>query len=274
MSSFAEAKFVILPVPYEATTSYGQGTKAGPAAILKALDQVEEFNHEFQFDAWRKDGIYIQKALSVANTKRLPVNQIKTGIQKILSKGKIPIMLGGEHSIAMPAVEIAKKHYPKLTVLQIDSHADLRSKYMGDKDSHATVMRKILDICPAVQVGIRNISEEGYQFAKESGQLKKIHFAEKKLNIRKVLRQLSRDVYITFDVDALDSAEMPSTGTPEPGGFYYRQVLELIKAVAKKKNIVGMDVVELMPIKGLHAPDFLVAKLIYQAICYISYFSK
>ncbi len=271
-SDWDRAKFVVLPVPYEYTTSYVKGTKKGPKAIIEASKHLERFDEEIGFKACKKAGIYTENTLKLNGLSEGAVQDLvgkSTG--KILQTKKIPILLGGEHSISIASVKACKKIYNNLSVLQIDAHGDLRNSYKGTKYSHACVMRRILEICPAVQVGIRNISEEEYLFAKRTGQLKKIHFASKfnRASIKKILKQLSKDVYVTIDIDGLDPSIVPATGTPEPGGLGWYQVLDLLKAVAKEKKVVGFDLVELSPVKGLHAADFIAAKLTYKMIGYI-----
>jgi agmatinase len=259
------AHFLILPVPHEATTSYGKGTKRGPSAILKALSYVEEFDEELQVE--------IRPGIEYMIGK--PVKRADSGarIARILADGKIPILLGGEHSITPYAVQACRDHYNDLSVLQLDAHADLRDSYKGKKDSHACVMRRVLEICPAVQVGVRSISKAEWDFAKQSGQIKKIHFINgaknsPHLNVGNIVNSLSKNVYITVDVDVFDPSVIPATGTPEPGGLLWREVLEILKAVCSAKKVVGFDVVELSPRKGDIASDFTVAKLIYKMMAY------
>ena len=256
------AKFVVVPVPYEGTVSYGKGTSKGPDAILKASMYIEDYDIELDREIYRV-GIHVTNPVKA-------IKEVKSHIKKILDDKKIPVMLGGEHSITPFAVAACKEKYKDLSVLQFDAHADLKDSYQGSKNSHACVMRRVLEICPAVQIGIRSMDMSEAKFAKESGQISKIHLAEKLELAELVTSQLSKDVYITFDVDALDPSIMPATGTPEPGGLDYYGVLDIFKAVAREKNIVGFDLVELAPIKGLNHPDFTAAKLIYKLMGYIA----
>jgi len=256
------AKFVVVPVPYEETVSYGKGTSKGPDAILKASMYIEDYDIELDSEPYRV-GIHVAKPVKA-------VKEIRSQIKKIIDDKKIPVMLGGEHSITPPAVAACREKYKDLSVLQFDAHADLKNLYQGSKNSHACVMRRVLEICPAVQVGIRSMDINEAKFAKESGQISRIHLAEKLELAEIVTSQLSKNVYITFDVDVLDPSIMPSTGTPEPGGLDYYSVLDIFKEVAREKNIVGFDFVELAPIKGLNHPDFTTAKLIYKLMGYIA----
>lgn len=253
--------FTILPVPHEATTSYGKGTKNGPAALLKALPKVEEFDEELKIEV--RPG----KEYSVA--RPIALKSCAKQVAKILEQGRTPIVLGGEHSITSAAVKACAQKFKDLSVLQFDAHADLRDKYYGRKDSHACAMRRVLEICPAVQVGIRSISKEEYDWAEQSGQLKKMHFARKIEMVDKIEAQLSQNVYITIDVDVFDPSIIPSTGTPEPGGMLWYEVLDILKGVCATKNVVGFDVVELSPKKGDIVSDFTAARLVHKVMGYV-----
>jgi agmatinase len=260
-ADYKGSTFVIVPVPYEATTTYGKGTKNGPAAILKASQQVEEFDEELGYETYAKAKIHTLKPVSVPS--------LQSRVTSLLNDKKTPVILGGEHSITPVAVKAFAKEYKKLSVLQLDAHADLRNSYVGSKNNHACVMRRVLEICPAVQVGIRNISKEGHTFAKKTGQLKKIHWAEHLEATEQITTQLSENVYISFDLDAFDPAIM-STGTPEPGGLLWYEAMDILKAVCREKNVVGFDVTELLPRKGDISSDFTAAKLVYKIMGYIS----
>ena len=261
-AQYKTSKFVVVPCPHEKSVSYGKGTKHGPQAILDASFNVENFDEELKFETYRKSGIHTLKPCSV--------NRLPLAVKNIIKDKKIPIILGGEHSLTPEAVRVVAEHYPKLSVLQFDAHADLRDAYHGSKKSHACAMRRVLEFCPVVQVGIRNISADEYEFANRSGQIRKIHFAEHLDLVEKVISQLGEYVYITFDVDAFDPSVMPSTGTPEPGGFFWYEVLDIMREVCKFKKVLAADFVELAPIKGFSAPDFTVAKLIYRLMGYLS----
>jgi agmatinase len=252
-------RFAIIPCPHEATTSYGHGTKRGPAAILKAAEQVELFDEELGRETVKPGWYKAEKAVKVASLE-----------SRVTSLDKIPIVLGGEHSITPQVVKALTKKHKDLSVLQLDAHADLRDSYRGSKNSHACAMRRVLEICPAVQVGIRSISAEEWEWAKNNGQLNKIHFAEKIEETAKIEMQLSKNVYLTIDVDVFDPSVIPATGTPEPGGLFWYEILDILRGVCLTKNIVGLDLVELAPRPGDHASDFTIAKLLYKLIGYIS----
>lgn len=248
-----QAEVVILPVPFEATTSYGQGTKNGPQAIIEASKQVELYDPGL--------GDEIQELVKIATAQGVEQRESITQRASRFTD-KFLISLGGEHSITPELVKPFKQKYPNLSVLQIDAHTDMRDEWEGSKFSHACAMRRVEEQgIEVVAVGIRNTAKEEQRYLKKDN-----IFWGDEFEIKKVLDKLSSDVYLTFDVDGLDISIMPATGTPEPGGLNYRQALEIIKAVATGKNLVAADFVELAPIKGIPAYDFLVAKLIYSLI--------
>ena len=258
---YKSSKFVIVPCPHEVSTSYGKGTKNGPQAILDASYYVENFDEEIKAETY-KTGIHTLDPVA------LP--KLRATTAQIIKDKKIPIILGGEHSLSIEGVKGALDNNPRVSVLQFDAHADLRDTYEGSENSHACAMKRILEVCPAVQVGIRNISLEEYKFAEDTGQINKIHFASNIPPSEQIIAGLSEYVYITFDVDAFDAAIMPSTGTPEPGGMSWYEVLEILREVCCQKKIIAADFVELSPIEGLTAPNFTVAKLIYKLMGYLT----
>ena len=259
---YERSKYVVIPCPHEATTSYGKGTGKGPAAILRASQEVEWFDEELGYEPYLKGWVY--------TLSPLPVIRLPFTVNKIISDKKIPVILGGEHSITPYAVKAAAEKFKNISVLQLDAHADLRDVYEGKKNSHACAARRVLEICPAVQVGIRSISAEEWEWAKLSGQIDRIHWAGKLELVEKIENQLSKNVYITIDVDVFDPAVVPATGTPEPGGLFWYEVLDVLKGVCATKNVVGFDVVELAPRKGDNASDFTIAKLIYKIMGFLS----
>ena len=255
-SNYKTSKFVVVPVPYEATTSYGKGTKHGPAAILAASQHVENFDEELKRESY-KVGIH---TLKMSNVQCLMSN-----VGNVLKDGKIPVVLGGEHSITAKVVEA----FNNISVLALDAHTDLRNSYHGSKNSHACAMRRVIEKHPLVQVGVRSLSQEEWDYAKESGQERNIHFAKDGLPIRKILHQLAKRVYITIDLDVFDPAVVPGVGTPEPGGFTWQQVINFLRKVCQHKEVVGFDVVELSPKKGDNISEFTAARLVYKLISYI-----
>ena len=273
-SQYATSRAVIFPVPLERTTSYEHGTRNGPAAILAASRNMELYDEELELEPYKEIGIHTLPAIDTADgTLDEVITEIFTAQLGLLEDDKFTVALGGEHSLTPPLVSATAKKFKNLSVLQIDAHADLRDEYQGNPASHACAMRRVVEVCPAVQVGIRSLSVEEAQAIPHLRTsvywAKDIARAPLKSWIAKVLADLSANVYITIDLDGFDPAFVPATGTPEPGGLDWMQVTSLIRAVADHKKIVGMDVVELLPQPGDHASDFLAAKLVYKCLGYI-----
>ena len=273
-ATYEKARVVVLPVPLERTTTYAKGTAKGPCAIIEASRNMETFDEELQVETYQKLGI---ATLEEMDTEEGSLEQvlanISTAVLNLLKDGKFPLVLGGEHSLTPPCVSAAARKYKDLSVLQIDAHADLRETYQGNPNSHACALRRSLEICPAVQVGIRSLSsEEAAAIPKLATKIFWAHDIVTRPTLEwaeEVARALSPNVYLTIDLDGLDPSILPATGTPEPGGLTWEQVTGLLRVVARRRTIVGMDVVELRPTPGLHAADFLAAKLIYRTLGYI-----
>ncbi len=270
--SLERAAFVVVPVPYDLTTTYQGGARKGPSAILEASCNMELYDEELQTEPFRA-GIHTLPPLeAIAAGPEGMLGRVEEEITGVLDLEKIPVLLGGEHSITLGAVRALKKRIPRLSVLHLDAHADLRASYQGTPYSHACIGRRMTEICPVVQVGIRSMSTEEADFLRKgsvpvfpASQLRK-----DRSWIAKVLRCLSKQVYVTVDLDAFDPSIMPATGTPEPGGMLWHEVLDLIREVCRRKQVVGFDIVELAPIPGMVAPDFLAAKLAYRMMGYLS----
>jgi agmatinase len=261
------ARYGVVPVPFERTTSYGKGTAAGPRAIVAASRYLELFDEQYAFQP-ADAGIWTCPPLEFSDeTIEAHIHLISSRTAELLSQDKFLIFLGGEHSITFPIVRAYRERHPGLGVLQVDAHADLRWEYEGSIYSHASVMRRVVDICPAVQVGIRSLSREEYDeiprlattmiFAHE-------FFRDRPAAVQKMLANLPSDVYITFDLDGLDPSLLSATGTPEPGGLSWQDALALLEPVFTSRNVVGADVVELAPVDGSPASDFTAAKLVYK----------
>lgn len=272
-SRYKTSRAVIFPVPLERTTTYEHGTRNGPAAIIAASRNMETWDEELEVETYAKIGIATLPAIEAAEGALEKVlAEIHTCELGLLADGKFPIALGGEHSLTPPLVSAAAKKFPDLTVLQIDAHADLREAYQGNRASHASAMRRVVEICPAIQVAIRSLSMEEAEAIPRLPT--KIYWARDIARARndswipRVVADLSEHVYLTVDLDGFDPAYMPATGTPEPGGLDWYQVTSLIRAVAEARNIVAADVVELLPQAGDHASDFLAAKLVYKILGY------
>lgn len=262
-TDYAKSRVVILPVAYDATTSYKSGTKYGPAAIIAASREVETYDPASGQDIGK---LGIHTALEIESEADGPakmIDVVEREVAKHLKNGKLVVMLGGEHSLTTAPVRAHNAKYPKLSVLHIDAHADMRDSYQGSKWSHASVMRRVREMVPAVSVGIRNASEDCHQ-SLAAGKCP-VHWAKDVVGKtgwqEAALKNLTDQVYITFDLDAYDPSIMPAVGTPEPGGMQWYETLDFLRLVFAKKEVVGFDIVELSPIAGLHHPDFLAAKL-------------
>jgi len=271
-SMYKKATFVVVPVPYDLTSTYQSGSRRGPGAILEASGNMELYDEELRKETYRS-GIHTFPPIEAdASGPDRMVESVRETISRVAADGKIPVMLGGEHSISFGAVQAMKEIYPEITVLQLDAHADLRDTYQGTPYSHASVARRITGICPLIQAGIRSVSAEDAEFMKK-GRVRS-YAADFILDggawWETICGDLSGDLYLTVDLDVLDPAVMPSTGTPEPGGIAWRDLLRLVREATKRCRIRGFDVVELAPIPGLVAPDFLAAKLVYRIMGYIT----
>ena len=271
MKSFEDSRVVVLPVPVDRTTSYVQGTRNGPHEILQASSHMELWDEETGADV-HDIGIFTLPEMELPFGELEPLmDEIRRVASEILARDKFLVTLGGEHSITPPLVAAAAAKYPGLSVLQIDAHADLRDCYMGTRHNHACAIRRSLEYAPVTQVGIRSMSTEEAREAPGLGT--KIFYD---VNMRQDPKWMDRvveslgsgPVYITIDVDGMDPAIMPATGTPEPGGFSWYEILALLRKTMTARNVVACDVVELSPIPGLMAPNFLCAKLVYKMLSY------
>jgi agmatinase len=269
-SDFDNARVVILPIPLDRTTSYVPGTRNGPHEILVASAHMELWDEETGTDV-HSIGIFTLPEMDFpfASMDEV-VEEIRRVTAEIVSRGKFPLVLGGEHSITAPVVAAVAARYPGLSVLQIDAHADLRDSFMGTPHNHACAMRRVLDHACATQVGIRSLSPEE---AAAAPSLETTIFYDWNMRkdpnwIDRVVDSLGETVYITIDVDGFDPAIMPATGTPEPGGLSWYEALTLLRRVIESRTVVGCDIVELSPMAGNVAPNFLCAKLIYKILSY------
>jgi agmatinase len=270
--SLRDALFVVVPVPYDLTSTYQPGSRRGPTAIIEASSNMELYDEELKKETYFC-GIHTTLPVPVdARGPKNMINLVCKKIARIAALNKIPVMLGGEHSISFAAVQALQKKYSKLTVLQLDAHADLRESYQKSPFSHASVARRIAEICPLIQVGIRSMSKEEAEYLSQSNV--KSYSADFVLEnndwYERICKNLRGDVYVSIDLDVFDPSIMPSTGTPEPGGIYWNNVLRLLKMVSSSCKVRGFDVVELAPLPGVVAPDFMAAKLIYRFMGYIN----
>ena len=270
---------VIVPFGLEKTVSYGGGTKKGPEEIIKASHQVELFDEDLNKEPYKSIGIKTLKYFKIKKNIADALKQIENINNDLLNKKKFPLVLGGEHSLTAGSIKPFIKKFGKICLLHFDAHADLRNSYNGNKFSHASAIRRCLD-SPNVNVisfGIRNISLSEMSYLKKNKKKIIIFWAKDKLKwdlnkFKKIIK--NKNVYLTFDVDGLDSSIMPATGTPEPGGLFWDETVKIIKIAAQSSNIVGADVNELSPIKGFNSYNFLAAKLAYKIISYSFEFKK
>ena len=277
-TSYEKAKFVILPVMYEGTVSYKKGTFYAPKKIMDAFLNLELYDEELGISAY-KLGIYLEDPL-IFDSKEKPeivIEKTQQRVSKILTHGKLPVILGGEHSITIGCVKAMLKRYKNLSILILDAHADLRDEFMKSRYNHACTSARIRELSSeVVQVGIRSMSrKEGERLKKEKLDLyfAKDFLENKETVVKEILSKLQKDVYVSIDVDVFDSSILPAVGTPEPGGLDWYSVLFLLKELSKRKKIRGFDLVEFSPIAKFHAYDFMLAKLMYKFLGYISVFN-
>ena len=268
-----DCKVVVVPFGLERSVSYGGGTRNGPKEIIKASHQVELFDEDLNKEPYKSIGIKTLKPFPIKKKLEAAINQLADINEKIISKSKFPLVLGGEHSITPGSIKPFTEKHKELTLLHFDAHADLREEYNGEKFSHACAIKRCLDFknVKVISLGIRNISAPEMTFYNNNKERIKIFWAKdkNKWNLNEITDILSKkNVYITFDVDSFDSSIMPATGTPEPGGLLWEDVLPILKIICKNSNVVGADINELAPIKNFDSYNFLVAKLAYKILSY------
>ena len=266
-------KVVVVPFGLEKTVSYGGGTKNGPREIIKASHQVELYDEELNCEPYKKIGIKTLKPFKIDKNIQAALRKISNINSLLLKKKLFPLTLGGEHSITPGCIEPFTKNFKNLCILHFDAHADLRQSYNGEKFSHASAIRRCLDHknVSIISFGIRNISGSEVKYLNKNKSRIKIFWAKdkSKWNLQSFKKHIkNKNVYLTFDVDGFDSSIMPATGTPEPGGLFWDETLNILKIAAKNSNIVGGDINELSPIKGFNSYNFLVAKLAYKILSY------
>lgn len=266
-TSFETSKVVILPVPYDGSSTWLKGADKGPEALLEASANMEVYDIETDSEV-HKIGIHTAEPVLVDGSPEDMVDVVYKEMTFLLKKKKFPVIIGGEHSVSIGAFKAVAEQFNDLTILQFDAHADMRDSYEGSKCNHACVMARAREVAPVIQLGIRSMSVE----EREDIQPDRIFYMTDMLNNKTwyydLLNKLTRNVYITIDLDVFDPSIMPSTGTPEPGGMTWYDVLEVLKKVSEMANIVGFDVVELKPVSENKSPDFLASKLIYTLLTY------
>jgi agmatinase len=266
-----EARVVVIPVAYDLTTTYAPGARFGPRALLSASTNMELFDEELGYSPIDV-GVHTMGIIEqIASGPDAMVARVAETISEVLRDGRFPILVGGEHSLTIGAVRALKETGRKVTILQFDAHADLRQEYQGSRYSHACVMARARETFPCVQIGIRSMSEPEHRWIRESRlplfTARRVH-EERQAVVQEILPLLGDDLYLTIDLDVLDPSILPSTGTPEPGGLSWEEILWLIRTLTLRRNVVGFDLMELSPIPALSAPDFLAAKLLNKVLGY------
>ncbi len=267
-----KAKTVIIPVPFDRTVCYQAGARNGPEHIIAASPHMEFYDEEMRFSPV-DFGIFTQDPVEPILPPEKTVEQVKERVSAVLDLKKLPVVIGGEHSITIGAVEAALDHFPDLVVVQFDAHTDLREEYQGSRYSHACTMRRIWPKAHVVQLGIRSCSAREIEFLEsQNGPMPfwaKDCIFHKESIIKKLIERIDgKPVYVTIDLDCLDPSIMPAVGTPEPGGLGWYDMLFYLKALAKE-HVIGFDLVELSPIPGLYAADFTAARLLYKFLAYL-----
>jgi agmatinase len=264
---YAESRIIIVPVPYDETSTWMKGADKGPDAILDASVNLEFYDVETKSEA-HLNGIHTLTPVLQKETPERLVEDVYYRILTLLSDNKFPVIIGGNHTVSIGAIKASSEYFENLSVLQLDAHTDLRPTYEGSEFNHACAMARAKEFAPLVQVGIRSMSAEELPYLEND----RIFFSHElyynKSLYKKAIDKLSENVYITIDLDAFDPSIMPSTGTPEPGGPPYFELLHFMRDVIKTRNVVGFDVVELCPSETNKSPDFIAAKIIYQLLSY------
>ena len=270
VSDLEKAKVLIIPVPYDGTTTYLSGTRRGPAAILRASQELELFDEETDQEVYRLGIATLEEVEVDASSPQAMVARVRSLGEKALDAGLFPLMLGGEHLLSLGMIQAAASRVDHLSILQLDAHADLRKTYQGTEYSNACVMRLASSYGSLVPVGVRSLSAEEDGWARDQ-QLPIFYAADihKRLGWQDgIIPHLSPQVYVTIDLDVFDPGVMPAVGTPEPGGLHWYEVLDLLRLVSRERQIVGADIMELCPQPGNVAPDFFAAKLAYKLLSY------
>ena len=267
-SNLQEAKTVIVPVPYDSTSEWRSGSRRGPQAIIDASQYLELYDLELDREIYEIGISTLPRIEPLLSSPQDMIDRVCKVVEGLIQKEKFVVLLGGEHSLSLGAVRAFKEAFPRLSVLQLDAHSDLRDEYLGTKYGQACVMRRIFELCPISQVGVRSLSWEEKQFLSQNKltPFYMSNLASGTASIDKIVDSLSQDVYVTIDVDVLDPSIMPAVGTPEPDGMSWRQILDIVEPVALHKHVVGFDLMEFCPAEGPSSCAFLLAKLAYKLI--------
>lgn len=262
------ARFAVLPIPYDGTSTWQKGADRGPAALLAASANMELYDIETDSEPWRA-GIVTLAPQEGFDTPEAMVESVRAEAAALIADGRMVVGLGGEHSVSIGLIQAHAARWPGLTVLQFDAHGDSRDQYEGSKCNHACVMARAAECAEYVAVGIRSMDVAERAKLVPGRTIFAHEIEDLAATARRILERIEGPVYITIDLDVLDPSEMPSTGTPEPGGLTYRQLRDLLRVVCREREVVGFDVVELMPRPEDRAPDFLAARLVYQLMAYV-----
>ncbi len=266
-SSEKDSKIIILPIPYDGTSTWVKGSDKGPEALLDASANMELYDIETETEVYLK-GIYTAPAITEDKSPEAMVEAAEKETLKFLEQGKFVVTIGGEHSVSIGPIQAYAKKFKNLSVIQLDAHADLRDSYHGSKNNHACVMARAQDLCPIVQVGIRSMDVGEKERADRSNIFWAHQISDNDNWMDKAIDLLTDDVYLTIDLDGFDPSILPSTGTPEPGGLQWYPTLKFLKKLIERKNLVGFDVVELCPNPEEKSSDFLATKLLYKILSY------
>lgn len=266
-SALENARMVVIPVPFDRTSTWLKGADKGPAAIIEASAHMELYDIETDSEVYKK-GIFTAEPVDGQQLPENMTEMVAEQVRQYLENDKFVVVVGGEHSVSIGSARAHVANNADITVLQLDAHSDLRDEYEGSKYNHACVMARISELCPIVQVGIRSMDSSEKKVLDTSRVIFAREISSNKNWIENVSSKLSENVYVTIDLDVFDPSIIPSTGTPEPGGLLWYDVLELMRIVFENGNVVGFDVVELCPNERNKAPDFLAAKLIYKLLSY------
>jgi len=264
---YSESRIIIVPVPYDETSTWIKGADKGPDAIMEASVNLEFYDIETDSEA-HLFGIHTVDPIIEKSSPEALVNSVYNRVISLLDQDKFPVVVGGNHTVSIGSAKAFSEHFKNLSILQLDAHSDLRQEYEGSIYNHACAMARMREFAPVVQVGIRSMSREEASEADWERIFPAHELYIDKTKYQKAIDLLTDNVYVTIDLDVFDPSLIPSTGTPEPGGPGYPEIMNFLKEVIWKKNVVGFDVVELCPSPSNKAPDFVAARIIYQLLSY------
>lgn len=264
---YSDSRIIIVPVPYDETSTWMKGADKGPEAIMEASVNLEFYDIETDSEV-HLFGIHTVEPIIEKRSPEELVNAVYSKVISLLKQEKFPVVVGGNHTVSIGSARAFSHHFKNLSILQLDAHSDLRQEYEGSPYNHACAMARMREVAPVIQVGIRSMSREEASDADWERIFTAYELFDDKTKYQKAIDKLTENVYITIDLDVFDPSLIPSTGTPEPGGPGYLEIMNFLKEVIWKKNVVGFDVVELCPAPSNRAPDFVAAKIIYQLLSY------